>query len=326
MAFRTDVTAFANTLSAQGAQLDRLLVLNKAQVSTQPRAVSAGDANVNFFVPKSTKASSAPSDELLARFALELMRARYVGRTTPGMGKLVQELRRCARRQGGRQGAMLAGLANLGEAIHALPRMWGNKAPPVAKGYPEYDPSQPRDTGGRFAGGSGGAGSAGGGESRRGMSERRAELFDSYKRKYGYFPPRGMPNQRISMWVEERAPAGQDVTHEVRGTLQHYRSDDTWAETFQRVSKDVLSSVANYVAHPVIVDTLVTLALYGLATRYVPAVATANTGLKHALNRAVSIVGRRIPASSKDLLDTIDNIAGMFPRGSAARVRRGFFG
>ncbi len=319
MAFRTDVTKFADTLATQGAQLDRLLVLSKAQ---PPRAVRAGNTRLDFFA---TKAAKAPSDELLARFAMELLRARYVGRTTPRMCELLKELRRCARAMGGREGALLTGLVNLGEAIDVLPRMWGKKHPtPVAKDYPEFNPGQQRGQDGKWIAGGGGGGR--GGESRRGMSERRAELFDSYKRKFGYFPPTGMPNQRITMWVEDRAPAGQDVTHEVKGTLAHYRSDDTWAETFKRVSGDVLTNVFNYVAHPVIVDTLVTLALYGLATRYVPAVASANTGLKEALNRAVSIAGRRIPAGSKDLLEVIDKIAGMFPRGSAARVKRGFFG
>src|SRR3990172_6340278 len=130
---------------------------------------------------------------------------------------------------GGARGKTLAGIADLGEVTYALPRMWDQKgAPKVTKGYPEYDPSQPRDTGGRFAGGGGGSASGYGG-TRRSMGAHRAELFDAYKLKFGYFPPRGMTNQRVEMWVKDKAPAGADATHEVRGALAEYRSDEPWA-------------------------------------------------------------------------------------------------
>lgn len=316
MAYRTEVRRFTDTLAVQTDQLDRLLILHKAQA---PQAsVSAGRAKVDFF--RARKAAPAVDQELVADFALELLRAHKLGTPSPNMRDTVRQLRAHAADMGGRQGKMLSAIADLGEAIWALPRMWDNRDP-VAKGYPEYDPSQPRDNAGRFASGGGGGGSS----ERRGMSVRRAELFDAYRLKYGYFPPKGMPNQRIEMWVTDKAPAGANVTHEVRGILAQSRADETWADTFKRTTGDILRGVYNWVSSPVIMDTLITIAMYALATKAMPAIA-AQTGLKSTLNRAVTIVNRRTPSSSKELLDVIDNLVSMTPRGAAARARRGFFG
>jgi hypothetical protein len=152
------------------------------------------------------------------------------------------------------------------------------------------------------------------------MGARRAELFDAYRLKYGYFPPKGMTNQRVEMWVKDKAPAGSDVTHEVRGALAEYRADEPWSTTFGRASRRLLENVYNWGTSPIITDTVATLALYALAVKFLPAAASA-TGLKHMLNNALNIVLRRRGATSMELINVIDSLRGML-----RRPRAGWFG
>ena len=319
MAYRTEVRRFTDTLAAQAAALDRAVVLQKAA----PKSVRAGSVSASLF--RSAKADGeglAPYDELVGQFALALLYTRLHGRAPPNMDKLVKSLRAQAKTMKGARGKTLAGIADLGEVTWALPRMWDDKAAPkVTKGYPEYDPAQPRDNGGRFAGGGGAGGGGGFGSSRpHGMGARRAELFDAYRVKFGYYPPKGMTNQRVDMWVRNKAPAGADVTHEVRGALAEYRADEPWSTTFKRSTGNLLHGVYSWAASPLILDTVLTLAFYGLAVNYLPAAASA-VGLKHGLNNALNIVLRRRAASSKDLIDAMDGLRGML-----RRPRAGWFG
>ena len=315
MAYRTEVRRFTDTLTQQNQTLGRLLELQKAQ---QPARVRAGSTRVSMFPV--AKETPSKLDGLLAGFAAELLIAHTNGRTSPLMGKLIGEMRKEAKLLDGLQGKILLCLADLGEAVWALPRMWDDKAAPtLGKGYPEFDDNQPRGAGGQWVSGGGG----GGGGERRGMSQRRAELFDAYKVKYGYFPPKGMTNQRVEMWVGDKAPAGPNVTHEVRGALAEYRADEPWSTTFHRATSRLLSNVYGWATSPVILDTLITIALYSLATRFAPAVASAE-GIKGALNNTLNIVLRRRSATSLELVNAIDGLRSMFAAG--ARRGRGLFG
>ena len=309
MAYRTDVRRFTGTLAAQSEQLGRLLELQK---DATPAHVGAGSVSVDLST-KADEETLSPHDELVARFAIELLLARATGRTSPDMDKLVDALRGYGQQADDPQGKAMRGVADLGEAVWALPRMWDQPgAPKVGKGYPEFDPSQSRDTGGRFASGGGGGGGGSSG-AHRGLGARRAELFDSYRLKYGYFPPKGMTNQRVEMWVKGKAPAGADVTHEVRGALAEYRSDEPWSTTFNRAGSRFLAGVYNWGTSPVILDTVATLALYALAVNYLPAAAAA-TGLKATLNRGINIAMRRGSATSGQLLEVIDDLTGKLRR------------
>src|SRR5262245_15152896 len=195
MAYRTEVRRFTDTLTTQSAQLSRLMDLNKAAPVNSAAQLSAGSVHAGLF-----KEELSEQDELLARFAIEVLHAKATGKTAPDMDKLVDALRSRSKSMDGEQGAALAGIADLGEVLWALPRVWeqpGAPNPKLAKGYPEYNPDQARDQSGRFSGG-GGSGSS---STHRGMGAHRAEIFDQYRQKFGYYPPRGMTNQRVEMWV-----------------------------------------------------------------------------------------------------------------------------
>ena len=113
------------------------------------------------------------------------------------------------------------------------------------------------------------------------------------------------------------------MTHEVRGALAEYRADEPWSTTFHRATSRLLSNVYGWATSPVILDTLITIALYSLATRFAPAVASAE-GIKGALNNTLNIVLRRRSATSLELVNAIDGLRSMFAAG--ARRGRGLFG